>query len=62
MMRQEINQQIIQLLSKAVEYYPDWRFEQILENLGLNDVNFYRESYITLKLLTSTTCSEFKNE
>ena len=57
MNRQEANRKILNLLSAAVEQYPDWRFHQILQNLQINlrDVTefkchdqFYEESEETL--------------
>ena len=57
MNRQEANRKILNLLSAAVEQYPDWRFHQILQNLHINlrDVTefkcldqFYEESEETL--------------
>lgn len=35
MNRQKANRKILSLLSAAVEQYPDWRFHQILRNLGI---------------------------
>ena len=32
--RQEANRKIVELVAKAVEEFPDWRFHQILQNLG----------------------------
>ena len=57
MNRQEANREILNLLSAAVEQYPDQRFHQILQNLHINlrDVTefkcldqFYEESEDTL--------------
>lgn len=55
--RLDANREIITLLTKAVEAYPDWRFTQLLQNLSINvranDVfaiedRFYEESNETL--------------
>ena len=35
MNRQEANRKILELVSWAVEAFPDWRFHQILQNLGV---------------------------
>lgn len=51
MKRQDDNRKILELVSKAVEEFPDWRFHQILQNLGIeqpfND-QWYEESCVTL--------------
>jgi hypothetical protein len=51
MNRQEANRQILELVSKAVEAFPDWRFHQILQNLGVEKPaidQWYEESEETL--------------
>ena len=51
MNRQEANRQIIDLVSRAVESFPDLRFHQILQNLGAEKPaidQYYEESYETL--------------
>lgn len=52
MKRQDDNRKILELVSKAVEEFPDWRFHQILQNLGIeqpfND-QWYEESCVTLR-------------
>jgi len=48
MTRQEANLDILYILKEYVEQYPDWRFEQILCNLGIESV-FYKESTETLE-------------
>jgi hypothetical protein len=35
MKRLKTNRKILNLLSAAVEQHPDWRFHQILRNLGI---------------------------
>ena len=51
MTRLEANNEILKLLTLYVKTYPDWRFEQILSNLGLEKNSFYRESEDTLTIL-----------
>ena len=58
MIRQKANKEIIKLLDIIVDEVPDWRFGQILYNLGLitNEEGkiidpFYIESEETLKTL-----------
>ena len=51
MNRQEANRQILELVSKAVEAFPDWRFHQILQNFGVEKPDhdqWYEESEETL--------------
>ena len=51
MNRQEANRQILELVSRAVEDFPDWRFHQILQNLGAEKPaidQWYEESDETL--------------
>lgn len=51
MNRQEANRQILELVSRAVEAFPDWRFHQILQNLGVEQPaidQWYEESEDTL--------------
>ena len=51
MTRQEANRKILELVSKAVEEFPDWRFHQILQNLGVEQPaidQWYEESDETL--------------
>lgn len=57
--RHEFNRKILEKLSEIVDKYPDWRFNQILENVGITDgyeyesarptLNFYEESVDTYK-------------
>ena len=50
--RLENNREIIKILSKIVEAYPDWRFQQILFNLNIvtmGEDRFYEEPDETLK-------------
>ena len=51
MTRQEANRKIVELVAKAVEEFPDWRFHQILQNMGIeepHDDQWYEESSETL--------------
>lgn len=51
--RYSANLQILQLLSELVEAYPDWRFQQILQNVDISTRDgkdlFYEESVDTMK-------------
>lgn len=53
--RYSANLQILQLLSKLVEAYPDWRFQQILQNVDISTRDgkdlFYEESVDTLNTM-----------
>lgn len=51
MTRIDANKEIMKILSDYVNHYPSLRFEQILLNLNLDDVDFYRESTETLKII-----------
>ena len=44
--RQKCNREILKALQEAVEAFPDWRFQQILQNIGIADGTdkFYEES------------------
>lgn len=56
-MRYESNQKIIEILSKLVERFPQWRFQQILQNVDIASRDgedlFYEESYDTLTTMTN---------
>ena len=58
-MRYESNQKIIEILSKLVERFPQWRFQQILQNVDIASRDgedlFYEESYDTLTTLINNT-------
>lgn len=49
--RQRYNMQIVDVIKEYVEKYPDWRFQQILQNIGVSMRNqgdlFHEESYET---------------
>ena len=53
--RYSANLQILQLLSKLVEAYSDWRFQQILQNVDISTRDgkdlFYEESVDTLNTM-----------
>lgn len=55
--RYESNQRIVEILSELVEKFPQWRFQQILQNVDVTSRNgedlFYEESYDTLTALTN---------
>ena len=51
MIRQEANKKILELVGKAIEEFPDWRFHQILQNMGIEQPaidQWYEESDETL--------------
>ena len=51
MTRIEANREILKRISEIVERFPDWRFHQILQNMGIENVGadkFYEESVDTL--------------
>ena len=54
--RQEANRKILELLAQAVENNPDFRFHQLLQNLGIEvpyTDQFYEESTKTLEILSA---------
>lgn len=61
MRRLEANRQIIQALSAIVESCPDWRFQQILQNVGVSsrfgEDRWYEESEETLQKIKDSTSS-----
>lgn len=55
--RQETNRKIVELVAKAVELFPDWRFHQILQNIGVEQPaidQWYEESEDTLRSINPT--------
>lgn len=51
MTRQEANRKILELVGTAIEEFPDWRFHQILQNMGIEQPaidQWYEESDETL--------------
>lgn len=52
MTRQQANRQIVETIKDMIELYPDWRFHQILQNIGVEQPaidQWYEESVDTLK-------------
>ena len=53
--RYDANLQIVLILNDLVAKYPDWRFQQILQNVGISSKEgkdlFYEESITTLNRL-----------
>lgn len=52
--RQKYNKEILGALQEIIEAVPNWRFQQIIQNIGISDETdkFYEESNETyLKLL-----------
>ena len=50
--RQDANRQILEEIHKFVEEHPDWRFHQILQNIGVekpHEDQWYEESTDTLR-------------
>ena len=58
MNRQEANRKILELVGKAIEVFPDWRFHQILQNIQVEEPaidQWYEESTETLSKATMAT-------
>lgn len=56
--RLESNRKIVAKLSTLVEQFPDWRFQQILQNAGVVEPGsdqWYEESDHTLKTIETMT-------
>ena len=56
--RQETNRKIVEIVAKAVEEFPDWRFHQILQNIQVEEPaidQWYEESTETLSKATMAT-------
>ena len=49
--RQEYNYKCLDILKELIDKYPDWRFTQIIFNLGLAEDRFYQESVDTYDLM-----------
>ena len=51
--RLSANRAILARLSEVVERFPDWRFQQILQNVGISSSSgedkWYEESAVTLQ-------------
>lgn len=56
--RQLYNRQLLHTISYFVENCPDWRFHQILQNIGITTRDggdmFYEESFETLERLKNS--------
>ena len=49
--RQEANREILELVKQSIEEHPDWRFHQILQNMGIEEPHndqWHEESEETL--------------
>ena len=65
MKRHEANREIVEMVARAVEEHPDWRFHQILQNLGIeepHDDQWYEESEETLTNAKNTLNGEQDKE
>ena len=49
--RQEYNYKCLDILKELIDKYPDWRFTQIIFNVGLAEDRFYQESVDTYELM-----------
>ena len=49
--RKEYNLKCLEKLRELIEKYPDWRFTQIIFNVGLAEDRFFEEPDETLKTL-----------
>ena len=49
--RYENNLKCLDVIKKFIDKYPDWRFMQILFNIGLCEDRFYEEPDKTLNIL-----------
>ena len=58
MTRLEANRTIVNLIKETIEEYPDWRFHQILQNIGVEKPGtdqWYEESTDTLRNIKNGT-------
>ena len=65
MTRLEANKKIIEAVSKAVEMFPDWRFHQILQNIGcvvLDVDQWHEEPEDTLERISSNVIVKMLKE
>ena len=55
-MRQEYNNKLLKALQEIVNAFPDWRFQQILQNIDIVDGSdqFFEESKITYNNLKNS--------
>ena len=51
--RQEYNYICLDKLKELIEKYPNWRFTQIIFNVGLAEDRFYEESMDTFEKLAN---------
>ena len=60
MTRLEANRKILEKIAEVIETYPDWRFHQILQNIGCSysEVDqWYEESETTLARIDHNACT-----
>lgn len=55
MTRQEANRKILEIIAEVVEAEPDWRFHQILQNIGAEDR--YRDQWFDESAETLESCN-----
>lgn len=55
MTRQEANRKLLEKIAKVVEAEPDWRFHQILQNIGIEDRD--RDQWFDESVKTLETCT-----
>lgn len=55
MTRQEANRKILEIIAEVVEAEPDWRFHQILQNIGAEDR--YRDQWFDESVDTLESCN-----
>ena len=63
MRRIDANREIVGRLFELVEHFPDWRFHQLLMNVGIEEPGkdkFYEESEETMAKLESNCKGESK--
>lgn len=55
-MRQEYNNKILKALQEVINAFPDWRFQQILQNIDIVDGSdqFFEESKTTYNNLKNS--------
>jgi hypothetical protein len=51
--RQQYNYKCLEKIKEIIERYPDWRFCQILSNIGLDQDRFYEESVDTFNRINT---------
>ena len=55
MTRQEANRKLLEKITKVVEAEPDWRFHQILQNIGIEDRD--RDQWLDESVKTLEACT-----